>query len=137
MKEFGWLLLIGGIAFGIYALNMDTSVAVDYNGYDFGLPERVNNLGLMNDRQNYLIVSATASVIGLILIYMGTKPTVSPILENHNSSANENTSVIDPTDNKENTNPLSTLEHLSKLKDNGVITPEEFNQQKEKILGSL
>ena len=61
-------MLLAGIFLGIYALKMDISVAVDYpTGNSFGFPDRVNNLGLMNDRQNYLIVAGVLSLLGVII----------------------------------------------------------------------
>ena len=68
MRTFGIIILIVGIILGIYALSMDTSVQVNYSGNSFGLPDRVNNLGLMNDRQNYLIVAGVLSIIGTIIL---------------------------------------------------------------------
>ena len=61
MKPFGIIILIIGIIIGIYALSMDTSVKVNYGGNSYGMPERVNNLGLMNKKQNLLIVSGLMS----------------------------------------------------------------------------
>ena len=69
MKTLGIIILIIGILLGLYALNMDTSVEVNYaSGNSFGLPERVNNIGLMNDKQNYLIFSGILSALGLVII---------------------------------------------------------------------
>ncbi|HXB13434.1 MAG TPA: SHOCT domain-containing protein [Bacteroidia bacterium] len=61
MKIIGWILLGVGIIFGIYALSMDVSVSI-------GGGDRVNNIGLMNDRQNYLIVSAVMCIIGVVIL---------------------------------------------------------------------
>jgi len=64
MRAFGVvLLLLGAIGLG-FALLMDTSVAVD--GF-----RRVNNLGLMNDKQNYIIISAVVLFAGLLLALLG------------------------------------------------------------------
>jgi hypothetical protein len=69
MKVIGYILLAAGLLLGDYALTMDTSVPVNYT-YDntAGLPTRVNNLGLMADRQNYLIFSGILVVLGSVLI---------------------------------------------------------------------
>ena len=68
MKAIGILFIIIGALLGIHALTMDVTVAVDYSGSNsLGLPERVNNIGLMSDRQNYLIFGGILLVIGLIL----------------------------------------------------------------------
>jgi hypothetical protein len=85
MRIIGIILTLLGIALCIYALTMDTSVRVDYPmGNFFGLPERVNNLGLMNDKQNYLIVSGVISIIGVIFIVM--KKNKSKEMNNNNNS---------------------------------------------------
>ena len=75
MKPFGIIILIIGIIIGIYALSMDTSVKVNYGGNSYGMPERVNNLGLMNKKQNLLIVSGLMSLIGIIMIITANRKT--------------------------------------------------------------
>jgi hypothetical protein len=78
MKAFGIFLLIIGILLGMYALQMDTSVAVDYDGGNsYGFPDRVVNLSLMQQRQNYLIAAGVISLIGVILI-AAAKPAAKP-----------------------------------------------------------
>lgn len=68
MKYFGYLMFTIGLILLVIAFTMDTSVAVDYPmGNEFGLPERVNNLGLMADKQNYMIFGALLSVLGVII----------------------------------------------------------------------
>ena len=80
MRALGILLMTGGIILLIYALVfMDTSV---YAGYDIG---RVNNIGLMSQRQNYVIVSSAAIIIGLILFAI-------PYFRAKNVTTNEDTS---------------------------------------------
>lgn len=75
MKDIGAILLIVGIGLGVYAMTMETSVKVDYPmGNRFGMPERVNNIGLMNNKQNYLMIAGALSVIGILLIITGKKP---------------------------------------------------------------
>ena len=49
----------------VYAMNMDVSVST-YAG-------RVNNIGLMSDRQNYLIFSGIIFLAGVILAILGSK----------------------------------------------------------------
>jgi hypothetical protein len=74
MKNLGIILLIIGIGLAVYALSMDTSVQVDYPmGNDYGLPERVNNIGLMNDKQNYLIFGGLLTVVGIFMAVSGGK----------------------------------------------------------------
>lgn len=70
----GVLLLLGGLACGIYFLVFfDTSVAVPQQEI-FGQVVgggRVNNLGLMKDQQNGIFVGFGAAAVGLILILVG------------------------------------------------------------------
>ena len=60
-----WLLYLG--------LTMDTSVEVRYpeitQSLNFDLPERVNNLGLMQEKQNYLMFGGICFVLGLVIVY--------------------------------------------------------------------
>ncbi|HDR2338884.1 TPA: hypothetical protein QCH56_004141 [Enterobacter roggenkampii] len=60
MRNLGWLLSLGGVALGVFALLMDVSVPV-------GDGSRVNNIGLMAERQNYLIVAAVLFIGGILL----------------------------------------------------------------------
>lgn len=55
------LLVIAAIAF-LVAFTMDTTVATDFGG------RRVHNIGLMNDRQNIIIVAGVLAVIGAIFV---------------------------------------------------------------------
>jgi hypothetical protein len=66
---------VGGIAFivgliSLYiAFTMDISVAVDYaNGNSYGLPERVTNLGLIQQNKLYGLVASLLS--GFLMIYL-------------------------------------------------------------------
>jgi hypothetical protein len=79
MKAIGAILLVVGLLFGIVALNMDTSVATEaqsIGGID--IPSvRVNNLGLMDQRRNYLMVAAVGAVVGVLLVAAGSMQTAS------------------------------------------------------------
>ena len=68
MKYFGYLMFtVGLIVLGV-AFTMDTSVAVSYiNDNAFNLPERVNNIGLIADKQNYLLFGAILTVLGALI----------------------------------------------------------------------
>lgn len=69
MKVFGGILLGLGLLLLLYAVTMDTSVAVEYdNGNSLGFPERVNNIGLMNDQSNYTIISLGMIIVGIVLL---------------------------------------------------------------------
>lgn len=72
MKTLGSIIIALSILLAVYALFfMDTSVQVNYPmGNTFGFPDRVNNLGLMADKQNYLIGSGVGLVLGLALCYL-------------------------------------------------------------------
>ena len=68
------LVLIAGLVFGLFALNMDTSVATEpQNIGGIGVPSvRVNNIGLMDQRRNYLIASGVIAVVGVMLAVAGS-----------------------------------------------------------------
>jgi hypothetical protein len=71
----GLLLLVLGIGVaGYFLLFFDVSVPVDYQGNNsFGLPERVNNIGLMADRNNGIIIGLVLAVAGGVLMVVGRK----------------------------------------------------------------
>lgn len=73
MKNFGIILSSIGVLALLFTLNMNT--AVETAG---GM--KINNLGLMNDKQNYLIVSGILLVIGVLIFLFSTK--------NNNQNAN-------------------------------------------------
>ncbi|MCE5267228.1 MAG: hypothetical protein LLG00_05025 [Planctomycetaceae bacterium] len=66
MKTVGTLLIVAGTIGVLCALGMDVSVPSDG-----GVVGRVNNLGLMQDRQNCLLLSAVAFLSGVILSGFG------------------------------------------------------------------
>jgi len=70
----GGLLFLGGIIAAVYFfVSFDTSVAVPSTtilGTTIG-GGRVNNLGLMQDRQNGIIFGFGAALLGAALIYLG------------------------------------------------------------------
>lgn len=66
LRTFGILLLLGGLAVAAYFfLAFDTSV-------ESGMG-RVNNLGLMADRQNGIIIGIGLGVVGTIMLVIGTR----------------------------------------------------------------
>jgi hypothetical protein len=73
MKKIGMFLIGISIVCLIYfTFIMDTSVKVNYKeGNNMGLPERVNNIGLMNDKQNFIIVSGVLLITGVLLSLYG------------------------------------------------------------------
>lgn len=64
MKKLGYLVLAAGVFWLMLAANMDTSVST-------GLGGRVNNIGLMAQKQNYLLMAAFASLCGLLMVIFG------------------------------------------------------------------
>ncbi|PJK33093.1 hypothetical protein CWC48_26795 [Pseudomonas sp. S10E 269] len=68
MKGFGTFVLIVGACWLIFALSMDVSVPTGAGG-------RVNNLGLMADRQIHTIVGGMIVLAGLLMVLLGGKST--------------------------------------------------------------
>jgi hypothetical protein len=62
MKTTGIVLLVLGALAFLVGFNMDTSVATTLGD------RRVHNIGLMNDRQNFIIFAAVLAVIGAIFV---------------------------------------------------------------------
>ncbi len=122
MKELGTILIVAGIVIAVYALFfMDTSVAVNYPmGNSYGFPEKVNNLGLMADKQNYLTGSGIAIIVGLILCFLPkSNSTQNQKIPNYEMVVK--TEVLKTEKNE--------LELLKELKDNGVFSEEEYNSK--------
>jgi hypothetical protein len=69
MKALGIILFLLACMLGGAVLNMDTSVETGFG--------RVNNIGLMQEKQNYLIVSGVLAVLGIILM-VAAKPKQKP-----------------------------------------------------------
>lgn len=67
MKRLGTFALIVGACWIVFALSMDVSVATGSGG-------RVNNLGLMADRQIYTILGGIIALAGLLMILLRAKP---------------------------------------------------------------
>ncbi|MFU8925903.1 hypothetical protein [Acinetobacter puyangensis] len=64
MKFVGLLVVIIGIILIGFSITMNTSVPTDYG-------DRINNIGLMADRQNYIIVSCLIFITGFITAIVG------------------------------------------------------------------
>lgn len=129
MKNAGVLMLVAGLLFCLYAVSMDTSVAVDVdrsNPYLKNMPERVNNFGLMHEQSTYLVLSAGIFIFGVILFFVG-----------RNSERNEEpepyeASYIPPVVSVKSA--ADEIEKLLALKEKGALTDVEFQQEKEKII---
>lgn len=74
MKRFGTFALIVGICWLLFSLIMDVSVATGAGG-------RVNNLGLMADRQIHTIVGGMIALAGLLMILLGCRSSTESILD--------------------------------------------------------
>ena len=70
MKGLGILTLVAGIGWVIFALSIDVSVSTGAGG-------RVNNLGLMADRQVYTIGGGIIALAGLLMMLVGDKGSTS------------------------------------------------------------
>lgn len=66
MKGFGTFAIIVGVCWLVFALSMDVSVSTGAGG-------RVNNLGLMADRQMHTIVGGVIILAGLLMVLLGGK----------------------------------------------------------------
>lgn len=70
MRAFGFVMIAVGVAYLLYAFNMDVSVSAPSTylpGYGSVGGGNVANLDLMSRRQNHLIVAALITLIGVIL----------------------------------------------------------------------
>lgn len=65
MRGLGVIILGCGIIGILFALSMDTSVSTQFGS--------VNNLGLMADRQNYIIISGLAIAAGLLMALLANR----------------------------------------------------------------
>ncbi|HHS9557448.1 TPA: zinc ribbon domain-containing protein, partial [Klebsiella quasipneumoniae subsp. similipneumoniae] len=66
MRILGYLAILIGVIFAVFALFMDVTVSTD-DGY------RVNNLGLMSSRQNHMIFGGFVAIAGIIIVLVGEK----------------------------------------------------------------
>lgn len=71
MKGFGAFALIVGICWLIFALSMDVSVPTAAGG-------RVNNLGLMADRQVHTILGGVIVLAGLLMVLLSGRRSATP-----------------------------------------------------------
>lgn len=75
MRNLGILILIAGLALGLYAITMDVSVSVAARDFGYGIQTpamEVANLDKMSQRQNFIIFSGILSVVGAILAGFGS-----------------------------------------------------------------
>ncbi len=74
MKGLGKVILFVGVCWAVFALNMDVSVPSGSGG-------RVNNLGLMADRQIHTILGGIIALAGLLMVLLTGKSAISPAVE--------------------------------------------------------
>jgi len=78
MKIFGICLIIAGLAWGIIAFNMETTVTTEGQTFGEGLysirvpSQTVHNLDLADRRRNHLIGAGIAIISGILLFGFGT-----------------------------------------------------------------
>ena len=72
MKVIGLIALTVGLVGLLLTLSMDTSVATGELG------RRVNNIGLMNDKQNLLLVFAAVAIVGALFTSLGWNRSTAP-----------------------------------------------------------
>ena len=82
MKTWGWILVVIGAIAAVTAIFMDVSVGGS-NPF-----ERINNMGLMDERRNILSIGETFFLAGIVLLGFGS-------LSPNNHKAEENR-IIDP-----------------------------------------
>jgi hypothetical protein len=71
MKGIGIVIAVIGSVLLVIAINFNTSLEVPGGG-TYGIPSRVNNLGLMDERRNYMLVAGLLILCGVLLIGFGS-----------------------------------------------------------------
>ena len=84
MKKIGILVLVIGMISLIATLGIDTSVASGSS--------RVHNIGLMNDKQNFLLISIAILIIGVVFLAVGGRNVESHMAPVHPLHLHENLS---------------------------------------------
>jgi hypothetical protein len=82
MKNLGILILVAGLALGLYSITMDVSVSVAARDYGYGIQTpamEVANLDKMSQRQNFMIFSGILSVVGAILVGFASMQPKTPV----------------------------------------------------------
>jgi|SRR6516162_3270111 hypothetical protein len=65
----GAVLFLAGVIGLVCSFNMDTTVAVPPGIFAPG-PQRVHNIGLMHERQNYLMLSGGTAALGIMIVVL-------------------------------------------------------------------
>jgi hypothetical protein len=78
LKTFGlWLFVLGVVALAV-AFGFDTTVETGFG------PGRVHNIGLMNQKQNIMLLGVALTIVGAIFIGFGSRRTLQP--EHHDAT---------------------------------------------------
>jgi hypothetical protein len=75
MKILGYILISLSIILGLVSYNMDTTVESSNLDEYSEIPVRVHNIGLMQQRQNLLILSSVLFIGGILLVVFSKKET--------------------------------------------------------------
>lgn len=79
MREWGYGVAGLGVVILLFALTMNTAVETEFGS--------VNNLGLMNDKQNYIILGGFVMLIGIVMALFGgsneSQPESDATINNH------------------------------------------------------
>ena len=124
----GITLIIIGLIWGIFAFTMDTSVEVGgevigTGAYSVRVPKaKVNNVGLMNDKQNYIIGAGLTLFIGVIVFLAGL---LMPVKELEKSA--------EPLTNDNEQNTLPDYENSSDITRFQIKDNEDFHTTSKQI----
>ena len=96
MKSIGLIIASISALCLLLALNMSTTVTTEEKTFgDFTVPSMtVNNLGLMQDKQNYIIVSAVFLILGVGIYLLARKNDSQKFIENDESDHKPNKEKI-------------------------------------------
>lgn len=91
MKLLGIVLLAIGVLWAVVTFNADTTVSTEsrFIGETYVPSQKVNNIGLMDERRNHLILSALVVVVGAILFVAGNVKAPSSPAQTQGNSASQ------------------------------------------------
>lgn len=93
LKAIGLIMLIAGLALGVYALTMEVSVHVPAQNLGYGLrmpAADIANIDRMAQRQNFIIFSGVLAVVGAILIgFASMRPVPTPLERQSEATHND------------------------------------------------
>jgi len=137
MKRLLLLLGLGLIIWGILGLNeikRQRNSIPDRAGY--GIPEK-DRENLAKDKSIAIGLIVAGGLLFLWGLIPSSKPKQATPTKAIAAPASPPAPVVLVTDVSENTSPdtITQLERLAKLKEQGVLTEEEFQKEKSKIVG--